>query len=242
MGRPPYLDDSFPATKTQGTKECKIPEGSPNRTRSSMRTKRARTNMARMMRLGSCSRSFSACCIGGGYRSQRRRGKEVVSGFPRAGAGGQPRGLPLRVGRGDGVQRQLSGDSLDSGPIGVRGRPIAGMPRGWSRYAKVSAKDGVTGRAGCAGARRRRRLGPCQLVGRQWRIIPDDSADYALGGGCPSEDSNLWELHICVPTPLTSRWKPGCSLAPPGLTPSAGGGGSNLAAPGVAYEHAPART
>ena len=94
MGRPPYLDDSFPATKTQGTKECKNPEGSPNRTRSSMRTKRARTHMARMMRLGSCSRSFSACCMGGGYRRQRRRGKEVVTGFPRAGAGGQPRGLP----------------------------------------------------------------------------------------------------------------------------------------------------
>ena len=199
--------------------------------------------MARMMRLGSCSRSFSACCMGGGYRRQRRRGKEVVSGFPRAGAGGQPRGLPLRVGgggrrattkvallrvgrggrrattrvaptggarrrSGKGAQRQLSGDSLDSGPIGVRGRPFAGMPRGWARYAKVSAKDGVTGCAGCAGARRRRRLGLCQLVGREWRIISDDSADHALGGGCPSVDSNLWELHICVPTPLTSRWRP----------------------------------
>ena len=109
---------------------------------------------------------------------------------------------------GKGAQRQLSGDSLDSSPIGVRGRPFAGMPRGWARYAKVSARDGVTGRAGCAGARRQRRLGLCQLVGRQWRIISDDSADYALGGGCPSVDSSFWELHICVPTPLPSRWRP----------------------------------
>ena len=111
-------------------------------------------------------------------------------------AGGQPRGLPAPTGgawgrSGRGAQRQLSGDSLDSGPIGVRGRPFAGMPRGWARYAKVSAKDGVTGRAGCAGARRRRRLGLCQLVGRQGRIISDDSADYALGGRCPSVDCNL---------------------------------------------------
>ena len=130
MGRPPYLDDSFPATKTQGTKECKIPEGSPNRTRSSMRTKRARTHMARMMRLGSCSRSFSACCMGGGYRRQRRRGKEVVTGPE----GNHEGCLPLRVGRGGGREEARKGN--------FRGIPWIPAPSGYGADLSPECREG----------------------------------------------------------------------------------------------------